>query len=52
MIDTTTLVLGKGLLTAGVLLGFCAWQIVAVRRALRERRRQSSSSHHGPGRPD
>ncbi|MFP4080436.1 MAG: hypothetical protein ACLFMW_06170 [Ectothiorhodospira sp.] len=43
MIDTTTLVLGKGLLTACVLLGGCAWQIVSVRRALRERRQRRSS---------
>ncbi|EHQ52702.1 MULTISPECIES: hypothetical protein [Ectothiorhodospira] len=43
MIDTTTLVLGKGLLTAAVLLGLCGWQILSVRRALAARRRARES---------
>ncbi|WP_274520652.1 MULTISPECIES: hypothetical protein [Ectothiorhodospira] len=38
MIDTTTLVLAKGLLTAAILLGGCAWQLWSVKRALRERK--------------
>lgn len=43
MIDTTTLVLAKGILTAVLLLGFCGWQVWSVRRALRRRRDASPS---------
>jgi hypothetical protein len=37
MISTGTLMLGKALLTAAALLGFCVWQLAALRRLRRER---------------
>ena len=37
MISTGTLMLGKALLTAGAILGFCVWQLLALRRLRRQR---------------
>ena len=37
MISTGTLMLGKALLTAAALLGFCIWQLRTLRRLRRER---------------
>jgi len=52
MISTGTLMLGKALLTASALLGFCIWQLLTLRRLRREReareaaRRASEAAGH------
>jgi hypothetical protein len=46
MISTGTLMLGKALLTAGAVLGFCVWQLALLRRMrkAREQERQRERS--------
>ncbi len=41
MISTGTLMLGKSLLTAGVALGFCFWQLRELKR-LKQRDQQAT----------
>jgi hypothetical protein len=50
MISTGTLMLGKALLTAGAILGFCIWQLALLRRMRKARelgqQRQAQSDEH------
>lgn len=46
MISTGTLMLGKALLTAGAMLGFCIWQLALLRRMRKSREAERE------GRPD
>jgi hypothetical protein len=47
MISTGTLMLLKALLTASVLLGLCAWQLLVLRRLRREREARKRAESPG-----
>lgn len=49
MISTGELMLGKALLTAAAIFGFCLWQLRNLRRLRREReaREAKSAQHRG-----